>query len=81
MYNQFLDYFQNTLDSVMTLMSIDREADSAKASEKRALTMSETPVNNEVAVTIEKPSFLKLTKKGKARSTTTSCHTENESVL
>ncbi|TKS88277.1 Solute carrier family 45 member 4 [Collichthys lucidus] len=60
-----------------------REGDSAKASEKRALTMLENPNSNEVAVAvaIEKPSFLKLNKKGKATSTTTSCHTENESAL
>ncbi|KAM9339878.1 solute carrier family 45 member 4 [Symphorus nematophorus] len=60
-----------------------REGDSAKASEKRALTTLENPNSNEVAVTvaIEKPSFLKLNKKGKATTTTTSCHTENESAL
>ncbi|KAG8005305.1 Solute carrier family 45 member 4 [Nibea albiflora] len=60
-----------------------REGDSAKASEKRALTMLENPNSNEGAVTvaIEKPSFLKLNKKGKATTTTSSCHTENESAL
>ncbi|XP_044028675.1 solute carrier family 45 member 4 isoform X2 [Siniperca chuatsi] len=61
----------------------NREGDSAKASEKRALTTLENPNSNEVAVTvaIEKPSFLKLNKKGKATTTTASCHTENESAL
>uniref|UniRef100_A0A3Q0S6K0 Solute carrier family 45 member 4 n=1 Tax=Amphilophus citrinellus TaxID=61819 RepID=A0A3Q0S6K0_AMPCI len=34
-----------------------------------------------VTVVIEKPSFLKLSKEGKATSTTASCHTENESAL
>ncbi|XP_035536871.1 solute carrier family 45 member 4 [Morone saxatilis] len=60
-----------------------REGDSAKASEKRALTTLENPNSNEVAVAvaIEKPSFLKLNKEGKATTTTTSCHTENESAL
>ncbi|XP_069032831.1 solute carrier family 45 member 4-like [Embiotoca jacksoni] len=59
------------------------EGESAKASEKRALTKVENPNGNEGAVTVakEKPSFLKLTKKGKATTTTTSCHTENESAL
>uniref|UniRef100_A0A4W6C297 Solute carrier family 45 member 4 n=1 Tax=Lates calcarifer TaxID=8187 RepID=A0A4W6C297_LATCA len=39
--------------------------------------------SNEAAVTvvIEKPSFLKLNKEGKATTTTTSCHMENESAL
>lgn len=62
---------------------IHREGDSAKASEKRALTTRGNPNSKEVAVTvaIEKPSFLKLNKEGKATSTTTSCHTENESAL
>ncbi len=62
---------------------MDRDGDSAKASEKRALTKLENPNSNEVAVTvaIEKPSFLKLNKEGKATTTTTSCHTENESAL
>lgn len=63
---------------------IDREGgDSAKASEKRALTTLKNPNSNDVAVTVatEKPSFLKLNKKGKATTTTTSCHTENESAL
>ncbi|KAG7500067.1 hypothetical protein JOB18_007740 [Solea senegalensis] len=60
------------------------EGNSAKASEKRALaTTAENPSSGEaaVAVAIEKPSFLKLNKKGKATTTTTSCHTENESAL
>eukprot|EP00066_Takifugu_rubripes_P005129 XP_003968980.2 PREDICTED: solute carrier family 45 member 4-like [Takifugu rubripes] len=57
-----------------------QEGDSAKTSEKRALTLG-NPIGNEVAVTIEKPSFLKLTREGKATSTTTSCHTESESAL
>lgn len=61
-------------------MCVDREGDLAKTSEKRALTL-ENPISNEVAVTIEKPSFLKLTKAGKATSTTTSSHTESESAL
>ncbi|KAM7384367.1 hypothetical protein PAMA_011630 [Pampus argenteus] len=59
------------------------EGVSAKASEKRALTTLENPSGNEVAVTVvkEKPSFLKLNKEGKATTSTTSCHTENESAL
>ncbi|XP_030002616.1 solute carrier family 45 member 4 [Sphaeramia orbicularis] len=59
------------------------EGDSAKASEKRALTTLEIPNSDQMAVTvvIEKPSFLKLNKEGKATTTTTSCHTENESAL
>ncbi len=65
----------------MFLTLIDREGDSAKASEKRALTTPEKPNSDDVAVTIEKPSFLKLNKEGKATTTTTSCHTENESAL
>ncbi|XP_029370019.1 solute carrier family 45 member 4 isoform X2 [Echeneis naucrates] len=58
------------------------EGESAKASERRNLTTLENPNNNETAVTvaIEKPSFLKLNKEGKA-TTTTVCHMENESVL
>ncbi|XP_041664220.1 solute carrier family 45 member 4 [Cheilinus undulatus] len=58
-----------------------RDVDSAKASEKRALTKQENPIGSEVAVFIEKPSFLKLNKAGKATTTTTSCHMENESAL
>ncbi|XP_029298570.1 solute carrier family 45 member 4 [Cottoperca gobio] len=56
--------------------------ESAKAS-KRSLTKPENSKSNEVAVTVvtEKPSFLKLNKKGKATTSTTSCHTENESAL
>ncbi|XP_054619361.1 solute carrier family 45 member 4 [Dunckerocampus dactyliophorus] len=52
------------------------EAGSTKAPEKQALTTpsSKTPLK-------EKPSFLKLNKSGTATTTTTSCHTENESVL
>lgn len=59
------------------------DGESAKASEKRALTSLENPNSAEGAVTvvIEKPSFLKLNKEGKATSTTASCHTENESAL
>ncbi|CAG5885488.1 unnamed protein product [Menidia menidia] len=60
------------------------EGDSAKASEKRALTTLENPNAGEaaVAVVIEKPSFLKLNKEGKAATTTTSsCRSENESAL
>ncbi|XP_019957558.1 solute carrier family 45 member 4 [Paralichthys olivaceus] len=59
------------------------EGESAKASEKRALTTLENrnSSNAAVAVVIEKPSFLKLNKEGKATTTTTSCHTENESAL
>ncbi|XP_054462284.1 solute carrier family 45 member 4 [Anoplopoma fimbria] len=59
------------------------DGESAKAS-KRSLTKLENHNSNEVAVTVvtEKPSFLKLNKKGKATTTTTaSCHTENESAL
>uniref|UniRef100_UPI0037E92859 solute carrier family 45 member 4 n=1 Tax=Semicossyphus pulcher TaxID=241346 RepID=UPI0037E92859 len=58
-----------------------RDSDSAKASEKRALTKTQNPNSKEVAVVVEKPSFLKLNKAGKATTTTTSCHTENESAL
>lgn len=61
-------------------MCVDREGDSTKTSEKRALTPGNS-ISNDVAVAIEKPSFLKLTKVGKATSTTQSCHTESESVL
>ncbi|XP_049889897.1 solute carrier family 45 member 4 [Epinephelus moara] len=59
------------------------DGESAKASEKRSLTKLENSNSNEVAVTVvaEKPSFLKLNKKGKATTTTTSCHMENESAL
>lgn len=62
---------------------IDREGDSAKASEKRALTALENPKSSEGAVTvvIEKPSFLKLTKGGKTATTTSSSRSENESAL
>lgn len=62
---------------------IRREGDSTKAAEKRALTTLENPNSHAstVAVVIEKPSFLKLNKEGKATSTTASCHTENESAL
>lgn len=58
------------------------DGESAKTS-KRSLTKLENPNGNEVAATAvtEKPSFLKLNKKGKATTTTTSCHTENESAL
>ncbi|XP_060916069.1 solute carrier family 45 member 4 [Labrus mixtus] len=58
-----------------------RDVDSSKASEKRALTKPENPTSSEVAVVIEKPSFLKLNKSGKATTSTTSCHTEKESAL
>ncbi|XP_041823000.1 LOW QUALITY PROTEIN: solute carrier family 45 member 4 [Melanotaenia boesemani] len=59
------------------------EGDSAKTSEKRALTTLENPNSSEDPVTVvtEKPSFLKLTKEGKATTTTSSCHMENESAL
>lgn len=59
------------------------DGESAKASEKRALTKLENHNKGEGAVTvvIEKPSFLKLNKEGKATTTTTSCHKENESAL
>lgn len=62
---------------------IDREADSAKASEKQALTTLENPSGCEgaVAVAMEKPSFLKLTKGGQAAVTTSSSHSETESAL
>ncbi|XP_056271968.1 solute carrier family 45 member 4 [Pseudoliparis swirei] len=60
------------------------DGESAKAS-KRSLTKLENHSSNKEAVTVvvtEKPSFLKLNKKGKATSTTiASCHTENESAL
>nr|XP_057902522.1 solute carrier family 45 member 4 isoform X2 [Doryrhamphus excisus] len=54
------------------------EAGSTKVSEKQALTL--TPSSNKTPPK-EKPSFLKLNKAGKATATTTSCHSENESVL
>ncbi|XP_071369643.1 solute carrier family 45 member 4-like, partial [Centroberyx affinis] len=65
------------------------EGESAKASEKRALTVPDNTNSGggamAVTVVIEKPSFLKLNKKGKATTTTTttttSCHVENESTL
>lgn len=62
---------------------IHREGDSTKAAEKRALTTPENTNSHAsaVAVVIEKPSFLKLNKEGKATSTTATCHTENESAL
>ncbi|XP_040044100.2 solute carrier family 45 member 4 [Gasterosteus aculeatus] len=63
------------------------DGESAKAS-KRSLTKLENHNSNKLAVTLvkEKPSFLKLNKKGKATSTTittttASCHMENESAL
>lgn len=61
-------------------MCVDREGDSAKTPEKRALT-ARNPISDKVAVTIEKPSFLKLTREGKATSTTTSGHAESESAV
>uniref|UniRef100_A0A672HKW6 Solute carrier family 45 member 4 n=1 Tax=Salarias fasciatus TaxID=181472 RepID=A0A672HKW6_SALFA len=50
------------------------DSESAKASEKRALTKLDNPNSGEgaVAVVIEKPSFLKLNREGKATSTTAS---------
>uniref|UniRef100_A0A3P8S630 Solute carrier family 45 member 4 n=1 Tax=Amphiprion percula TaxID=161767 RepID=A0A3P8S630_AMPPE len=59
------------------------DGESAKASEKRALTKTENRNSSEgpVTVVIEKPSFLKLNKEGKATTTTTSDHTDNESAL
>ncbi|KAL6099684.1 slc45a4 [Pungitius sinensis] len=60
------------------------DGESAKTS-KRSLTKLENHNSNKLAVTLvkEKPSFLKLNKKGKATTTTTtaSCHMENESAL
>ncbi|XP_034401792.1 solute carrier family 45 member 4 isoform X2 [Cyclopterus lumpus] len=57
------------------------DGESAKAS-KRSLTKLENHNKGAVTVVAEKPSFLKLNKKGKATTTTiASCHTENESVL
>lgn len=66
----------------MTVVVIDRDRESAKAPEKRALTAPDNTSGSCVPVTvvIEKPSFLKLNKKGGA-TTTTSCHVENESTL
>lgn len=66
----------------MIYIMTDRNGDSAKAS-KRSLAKPENPNSDELAVAVvtEKPSFLKLNKKGKATTTTTSCHTENESAL
>lgn len=75
---------QNSSNSFTILIVCGREGESAKASEKQALTTLENPNSNEVAVTavIEKPSFLKLNKEGKATTTTTaSYHTESESAL
>lgn len=59
------------------------DTDSTKASEKKALTTLENPNDSSAAVAVvkEKPSFWKLDKEGKAKTTTSSCHTENESVL
>ncbi|XP_020790069.1 solute carrier family 45 member 4 [Boleophthalmus pectinirostris] len=59
------------------------DADSTKASEKKALTTLENPNENSVAVVVvkEKPSFWKLNKEGKATTTTSANHTENESAL
>lgn len=59
------------------------DGESAKASEKRTLPSLENPNSGEgpVTVVIEKPSFLKLNKEGKATSTTASCQVENESAL
>ncbi|XP_022055440.1 solute carrier family 45 member 4 [Acanthochromis polyacanthus] len=59
------------------------DGESAKASEKRALTKTENRNSSEgpVTVVIEKPSFLKLNKEGKATTTTTSGHMDNESAL
>uniref|UniRef100_A0A7N8YH03 Solute carrier family 45 member 4-like n=1 Tax=Mastacembelus armatus TaxID=205130 RepID=A0A7N8YH03_9TELE len=56
--------------------------ESAKASEKQvSKTLENTNTNDAaVSVVIEKPSFLKLNKEGKA-TTTISCHTESESVV
>lgn len=67
----------------MILIIFDREGESAKTSEKQALTTLENPNSSEVAVTvvIEKPSFLTLNKEGKATTTTASYHTESESAL
>lgn len=64
-------------------ISIGRDGESAKASEKRTLPSLENPNSGEgpVTVVIEKPSFLKLNKEGKATSTTASCQVENESAL
>ncbi|XP_068431487.1 solute carrier family 45 member 4 [Clinocottus analis] len=62
------------------------DGESAKAS-KRSLSKLENHNGNKGAITVvtEKPSFLKLNKKGKATTTTStttaSCHTENESAL
>ncbi|XP_026155262.1 solute carrier family 45 member 4 [Mastacembelus armatus] len=58
------------------------EGESAKASEKQvSKTLENTNTNDAaVSVVIEKPSFLKLNKEGKA-TTTISCHTESESVV
>uniref|UniRef100_A0A3P8WAJ2 Solute carrier family 45 member 4 n=1 Tax=Cynoglossus semilaevis TaxID=244447 RepID=A0A3P8WAJ2_CYNSE len=51
--------------------------------EKKALTALENPNSGKTSATvvIEKPSFLKLSKEGKATITTSSCHNENESAL
>ena len=77
MFPKMLNYSFNSLILIVIL----RCGDSAKASEKRALKKSENPNSKAVAVVKEKPSFLKLNKEGKATTTTTSCHTENESAL
>ncbi|XP_056154603.1 solute carrier family 45 member 4 [Lampris incognitus] len=59
------------------------DGESGKASERRALTVPEQTNGSSVSVTVvmEKPSFLKLNKKGRTTTTTTSCHVENESTL
>ncbi|CAL1584806.1 unnamed protein product [Knipowitschia caucasica] len=59
------------------------DADSTKASEKKALTALENPPEKSVpdVVIKEKSSFWKLNQNGKTSTTTSSCHTENESAL
>lgn len=69
---------------------IDREAESAKSLERRALTAPEQQTNGNglsVSVVIEKPGFLKLGRKTRntvtttTTTTSTSCHLDNESAL
>ena len=76
--------------SHLILVVIDREAESAKALERRALTAPEQTNGNRlsVSVVIDTPSFLRLGKKTSTVTTTTTttdnstpCHLGNESAL
>ncbi|GLD72613.1 solute carrier family 45 member 4-like protein [Lates japonicus] len=56
------------------------EGESAKTSEKRALTL-ESPNSNQAALRVIEATAKLSNKEGKATTTTTSCHMENESAL